>query len=80
MLGVKVPIWGVKVVSAIAEKWGVLRMKPSTLNRDKFNILRQRNWSVDVSKARKGFGFDPKVDLEEGVNRSVEWYKKEGWL
>ena len=55
-------------------------MKPSTLNRDKFNILRQRNWSVDVSKARKGFGFDPKVDLEEGVNRSVEWYKKEGWL
>lgn len=80
VIGLKVPIWGVKVVSAIAEKWGVLRMKPSTLNRDKFNILRQRNWTVDVSKARKGFGFNPKVALEEGVARSVEWYKKEGWL
>ena len=55
-------------------------MKPSTLNRDKFNIMKQRNWAVDVSKAKAAFGFAPKVDLREGVCRSVEWYKKEGWL
>lgn len=80
VIGVAVPIWGVKVVSAIAEKWGVLRMKPSTLNRDKFHILRQRNWAVDISKAKESFGFNPVVDLEEGVQKAVEWYKKEGWL
>lgn len=80
VLGVAVPIWGVKVVSAIAEKWGVIRLKPSTLNRDKFNILKQRNWSVDISKARDEFGFSPEVSLEEGVDKAVEWYKKEGWL
>lgn len=80
VLAVAVPIWGVKVVSTIAEKWGVMRMKPSTLNRDKFNILRQRNWAVDVSKATKAFGFNPQVDLKEGVRKAVEWYKKEGWL
>lgn len=80
VIAIAVPIWGVKAVSAIAEKWGVIRLKPSTLNRDKFNILKQRNWKVDISKAREEFGFSPQVSLEEGVRRAVEWYKKEGWL
>lgn len=80
VIGVAMPLWAVKMVSAVAEKWGVARMKPSTLNRDKFNIMKQRNWAVDVSKAKTAFDFAPKVDLQEGVRRSVEWYKKEGWL
>ena len=28
--------------------------------------MKQRNWSVDISEARKDFGFAPKVDLKEG--------------
>lgn len=80
VIGIAMPLFAVKAVSAVAEKWGVARMKPSTLNRDKFNILRQRNWSVDVSKAERDFGFHPTVGLHEGIVRSVEWYKKEGWL
>ncbi|MBD5310509.1 MAG: NAD(P)-dependent oxidoreductase [Bacteroides sp.] len=80
VLGIKVPLWGLKMVSVIAEKWGVMHMKPSTLNRDKYNIMKQRNWTVDVSKAREDFGFNPEIDLREGVRRCVEWYKKEGWL
>lgn len=80
VVGIAMPLWGVKIVSAIAEKWGVARMKPSTLNRDKFNIMKQRNWAVDITKARESFGFSPKVDLREGVERAVAWYKKEGWL
>ncbi|MDE5676146.1 MAG: NAD(P)-dependent oxidoreductase [Muribaculaceae bacterium] len=80
VVGIAMPLWGVKIVSAIAEKWGVARMKPSTLNRDKFNIMKQRNWAVDITKARDGFGFSPRTDLKEGVMRAVEWYKKEGWL
>lgn len=80
VVGVRMTLWGVKAVSVIAEKWGVARMKPSTLNRDKYNIMKQRNWSVDISKARAGFGFSPEVGLREGVRRSIEWYKKEGWL
>ncbi len=76
----RLPLAGVRMVCAVAEKIGVARGKPSTLNRDKFNILAQRNWGVDVGKARRDFGFSPAIDLEEGVRRSVEWYKREGWL
>lgn len=80
VLPLRLPLGVVKAVSAVAEKWGVARMKPSTLNRDKFNIMSQRNWNADVSKARRDFGFDPKVSLSEGIEKSVGWYKEKGWL
>lgn len=80
ILSLPMPLWAVKAVSAVAEKWGVARMKPSTLNRDKYNIMKQRNWDVDVSKAKNDFGFSPKVSLKEGINNAVEWYRKENWL
>ena len=80
VLSVPLPLWAVKAVSGIAEKWGVARMKPSTLNSDKYKIMKQRNWDADISKAQKDFGFTPKVSLEEGLNHAVDWYKKEGWL
>lgn len=80
VIPVRVPVWGLKVVSVIAEKIGAARGKPTTLNSDKYHIMKQRNWNNDISKARRDFGFEPKVALAEGIRRSVEWYKKEGWL
>ena len=80
IIPVPMPLWAVKAVSAIAEKWGVARMKPSTLNRDKFNIMKQRNWNVDISKAQKDFGFNPQVSLEEGLDKAIRWYRKENWI
>lgn len=80
VLPVRVPLAGLRLVSAIAEKIGVARGKPSTLNRDKYNIMAQRNWSVSVEKGEKGFGFTPRVGLEEGVGRCIKWYKEAGWL
>ena len=77
---VRVPVWGLKMVSWVAEKIGMIRLKPSTLNSDKYHIMKQRNWNVDVSKAERDFGFAPQISLEEGVKLSVEWYKKEGWM
>lgn len=80
VIPMKMPLSIVYIVSVIAEYWGVLRMKPSTLNRDKFNIMKQRNWSADVSDAAKDFGFKAKIDLNEGVQRSIKWYKENNWL
>lgn len=80
VIPVTVPLWAVRAVSFIAEKIGVAKGRPSTLNSDKFRILAQRNWNIDVSKAVKGFGFMPKVNLAEGIRRSIDWYRKEGWL
>ena len=32
---------------------------------------------ADVSKAEAGLGYRPTVDFEEGLRRTVEWYRKE---
>lgn len=74
------PLWLTKAVCAVAEKWGVMRLKPSTLNRDKFNILKQRNWRADVQAAQRDFGFSAATSLRDGVSHSIDWYKASGWL
>jgi UDP-glucose 4-epimerase len=32
---------------------------------------------ADISRAKKGFGYEPKVNFEEGLKRTVEWYRGE---
>jgi UDP-glucose 4-epimerase len=32
---------------------------------------------ADISAAQKAFGYDPKVSFEEGLKRTVEWYRGE---
>jgi UDP-glucose 4-epimerase len=33
---------------------------------------------ADISKAEAGLGYKPKVDFEEGLRRTVEWYREAG--
>ena len=73
---VKLPLWAVYVVSYIAGKWGKLRLKPTTLNPDKYKIMKQRNWNCDIEDARRDFGFDPKFSLTDGIKATVAAYLK----
>ena len=68
--------WWIRITAPV---W-VLTGKISVLNNDKFNILKQRNWRCDIQPAIDELGYQPKVKLEEGVKRSIKWYKENGWL
>ena len=74
VIPVRLPLWIAYAASVVAEKWGVARMKASTLNRDKFKIMKQRNWCADVSDAVHDFGFAPRFSLEDGINATVKAY------
>jgi len=74
------PIWVLRVVTFIGEYAGRLTGKVTALNNDKYNIMRQRNWRCDIEPARKELGYEPQVKLEEGVRRSIQWYKDNKWL
>lgn len=76
VIPVRVPIWMLYLVSAVAEKIGVIRSKPSTLNRDKFRIMRQRNWNCSVDEAVADFGFAPRYDLVAGLTETVAAYRE----
>lgn len=77
---VKAPLWIVGIVCAIAERIAAAKGKASTLNRDKYKILRQRNWTCDITPAVNGFGYHPRYDLRQGLEETIRWYRDNGWL
>jgi dihydroflavonol-4-reductase len=36
--------------------------------------------AFSTAKAQRELGYQPKVDLEEGLRRTFEWYRAQGWL
>jgi UDP-glucose 4-epimerase len=60
-----------QVASVLQEITGKTRLKPIHTNPRKGDI---RHSYADIAKARKVFGYDPKVDLEEGLTQFVKWY------
>lgn len=85
VLRIKAPLWLMRIVCNFGELYNRLfaRKNPArliTLNNDKYNILTQRDWRCDITATRQQLGYDPKVQLEEGVRRTVRWYKENNWL
>lgn len=36
--------------------------------------------AFDISRAKKELGYSPRIPLKEGLARTAEWYKENGWL
>lgn len=80
VLRIKAPLWFLRAVCAVAGTVSARLGKTSTLNNDKYHILSQRNWQCDIEPARRELGYKPAYTLEKGVQETIAWYKKEGWL
>lgn len=77
---IKAPIWFLRLVCSFNTRLSGLTGKLSTLNMDKFQILKQRNWRCDITPARNDLGYNPQWPLDRGVKEAVAWYKANGWL
>ncbi|MDR0427918.1 MAG: NAD(P)-dependent oxidoreductase [Dysgonamonadaceae bacterium] len=80
VLKLRVPLFILKTVSILAEGFSKMAKQPSTLNRDKYQIMKQRDWSCDISAIRNDFHFEAEYDLEKGMRECVSWYKENKWL
>lgn len=62
-------------LGAIAERLGQLarRREPPPIMRYGIQLLGGENRFI-ISRARQELGFEPLIDLAEGIKRSVEWY------
>ena len=55
-----------------------LRIEPPIYRRRVDFYTKSR--AFDTTRARTELGFAPKVDLREGIRRTIAWYRDEGWL
>ncbi len=80
VLHVTAPLWLLKVVSMVAEAIAGVTGTVSTLNRDKYKIMAQRDWTCDTRPMTDTLGFKPRWQLPRGVKETIAWYKKENWI
>jgi len=74
-----IPLWLAEIAAFILEKsYGYLgRQAPLSRRRLEFFT---RSQQYDISKAERELSFKPRYDLIKGLNLTVNWYHKEGWL
>ena len=74
-----VPEWAALTLATIIEKtFSLARKTPPVSRKNIESTLADRVFSTE--KARKELGFSPKIDPENGLRETVEWYKGKGWL
>lgn len=61
------PLWVLWVVCRVAAWLARLTGGVSTLNADKYRIMRQRSWRCDIQPARNELGYHPQWPLTRGV-------------
>jgi len=73
------PVWPLVIAGHLCEKLcKPLRITPPIFPR-RVDWYRQ-NRAFDISKARRDLGYDPTVGLDEGLRRTADWYRDEGYL
>jgi len=75
----RIPFWPVHA-AAVACEWVCrpLGISPPLYPRRVEFFAHDR--AFDISKARRLLGYEPRVDLEEGLARTAAWYREQGLL
>lgn len=79
-LTIPVPHPIVFTIAAVAQFFSLFSSKAATLNIEKARDLTQSYWICDSSKAYRDFGFKQEISVEQGIEQTCAWYKKEGWI
>lgn len=76
---VHLPVWPFWTAGLLCELICVpLRIEPPIYRRRVDFYTKSR--AFDTKRAQTELGFAPKVDLDEGIRRTAEWYRSEGLL
>ena len=75
----RIPVAPVWLAGALCELICVpLRIEPPLYRRRVDFFTKSR--AFDGSRARRELGFEPAIDLPEGIHRTAAWYREQGWV
>ena len=73
------PVWPFWTAGALCEMvCAPLGVEPPLYRRRVDFFTKSR--AFDITRAREELGYAPTVDLREGIRRTLEWYRRQGWL
>ncbi len=73
------PVWPFWAAGAVCEAvCGPLGIEPPIYRRRVDFFTKSR--AFDIGRARAELGYAPKVGLAEGIRRTLDWYRAQGWL
>ena len=78
-LPIVVPIPIAKAAAQVSEWVGNLRGVTPVLNKERLKEFQAPNWGVDAT-ILKQLGFTPDYPLQKGLEHTIDWYKKNGWI
>jgi len=79
-LHIIVPHFLVYGIAAVAQFFSLFSSKAATLNLEKARDITQKDWICSSQKAFDHFGYKQEISLEEGIQRTVAWYKEMKWI
>lgn len=77
---IRVPAAMIAAAAACSESFALLGGQASIFNRDKARELLAPGWLCETDAARERLGFEAAIPLHEGLRRTAQWYRNEGWL
>jgi nucleoside-diphosphate-sugar epimerase len=77
---VRVPASLFMAAGTLSQWLSRLRGRASIFSRDKVRELLAPGWLCETSLARRDFGFQAEITLEEGLRQTAAWYRSSGWL
>lgn len=76
---IRLPVWPVWLAGALCEMiCAPLKVSPPIYRR-RVDFFRKSR-AFDISRARAELGYSPRVDVREGIGRTLEWYREHGWI
>ena len=73
------PVWPVWLAGLACELACVpLRIEPPLYRRRVDFYTKSR--AFDITRAKAELGYAPAIDLRTGIQRTIQWYRAEGWL
>ncbi len=77
--GGSIPLWLANLASDIFALIPGIKGENAPLTRSRVQFLTHSR-AYDISRAKNELGFAPRVELEEGMKNTAEWYHRHGYL